>query len=171
VLAALGALVVATAAIAVLELRGDAGKSLRLQLGVPTETSVSELRSYASEARPVFWAGPPSSGRLEVTRTSHGALYVRYLPPGVELGDRHPIYTTIATYPLPNALAAMKRSAAAPGFKRAEAPRGGLAVWRRSRPTSVYLAYPGRDFLVEVFDPSPRRARTLATAGDVSRIR
>jgi hypothetical protein len=171
VLVALGLLVLATAAIAVFELRGSGGKSFRLEAGVPTEASVGELRSYASPSRPVFWAGAPSSGRMEVTHTARGALYVRYLPPGVELGDRAPVYTTIATYPMPNALAAMKRSAAATGFSQARAPRGGLAVWRRSRPTSVYLAYPGRDFLVEVFDPSPSRARTLATGGDVSRVR
>jgi hypothetical protein len=34
----------------------------------------------------------------------------------------------------------------------------------------VYLAYPKTDYLVEVYDPSPRRAHSLALSARVQRV-
>jgi hypothetical protein len=48
------------------------------------------------------------------------------------------------------------------GMKSERVPGGGLAVWRTGQGTSVYVAYPRVRYLVEVFDPSPVRARALA---------
>jgi hypothetical protein len=141
-------------------LGGDEG--LTLEDGVPTEASVSNLRGLASPARPVYWIGPPASGRLEVTKTSRNAVYVRYLPDGVELGDRRPRYTTIATYSSANAYAELLGSQRSKGMESEQVPGGGLAVWRSSAGTSVYVAYPRVKYLVEIFDPSPVRARALA---------
>jgi hypothetical protein len=135
---------------------------LTLEAGVPTEASVSDLRELASPARPVYWIGPPASGRLEATKTSSDAVYVRYLPEGVELGDRRPRYTTIATYSSANAYSELLGSQRSKGMKSERVPGGGLAVWRTSPGTSVYVAYPRVKYLVEVFDPSPVRARALA---------
>jgi len=39
---------------------------------------------------------------------------------------------------------------------------GGIAVQSARSPKSVYVAYPGSDVQVEVYDPSPERARRLA---------
>ena len=143
-------------------LGGDDG--LALENGVPTEASVSELRDLASPGRPVYWIGPPASGRLEVTKTARNAVYVRYLPPGIELGDSRPKYTTIATYSSANAYAELVESQRSTGVKSERVPGGGLAVWRTSPGTSVYVAYPRVNYLLEVFDPSPVRARALALA-------
>jgi hypothetical protein len=137
-------------------------KAFELKLGVATAASVGDLRSFASAGRPIYWIGPPKSGTLEVTRVASGAVYVRYLPPGVKVGDRTPGYTTFATYPSANAYTTLSRSGRAAGAVRVGVPRHGLAVWRVSQATSVYVAYPGTDYLIEVFDPSPRRARALA---------
>jgi hypothetical protein len=145
-------------------------KAFQLDLGEPTAASVDDLRAYASPSRPVYWVGPANSGTLEMTRTSAGAVYVRYLPAGVSVGDEAPSYTTIATYSTPDAYGTMQRSAASPGFEQANAPNGGLAVWRASKATSVYLAFPKSDYLVEVYDPSPRRARSLALSARVRRV-
>jgi hypothetical protein len=156
-------LVVAAAVVlfGVLRHRGR-DKPFELKLGIPTATSVGELRKFASAGRPVYWMGPPKAGKLEVTRNAKGELYVRYLPPGVKLGDPSASYTTIGTYPSANAFATLSRSGNAKGAMHANAARHGLAVWQRSAATSVYLAYRGTDFLIEVYDPSPRRALALA---------
>jgi len=155
-------LAVAAAVVGGLWIRGDGKKAFKLDLGVPTAASAGDLRAFASPGRPVYWVGPANSGTLELTRTKGGAVYVRYLPTGVAVGDSAPSYTTIATYSTPDAYATMQRSARTPGFRQSEAASGRLAVWRTSKATSVYLASPNSDYLVEVFDPSPRRARTLA---------
>lgn len=163
-------LAVAATIVAVLRMGGDGGKSFKLELGVPTAASASDLRAFASPSRPVYWIGPANSGTLEVTRTARGAVFVRYLPAGVAVGDRAPSYTTIATYSTPDAYATTQHSSGFRGFRHAEAPNGGLAVWRVKLPTSVYLAFPNSDYLVEVFDPSPRRARSLALSTRVRRV-
>ncbi len=163
-------LAVAVTVVVALRTRGNGRKAFQLELGVPTKTSASDLRAFASPSRPVYWIGPANSGTLEVTRTSAGAVYVRYLPTGVEVGDKAPSYTTIGTYPSPNAYATTRRSASTRGFAHSAAANGGLAVWRTSRATSVYLAFPKTDYLVEVFDPSPRRARSLALSARVRRV-
>jgi hypothetical protein len=144
--------------------------SFALENGVPTEASVSDLRGLASPGRPVYWIGPPASGRLEVTKTARDAVYVRYLPAGVELGDRRPRYTTIATYSSPNAYSELLGSQRSKGLESERIPGGGLAVWRSSPGTSVYVAFPRVKYLVEVFDPSAARARALAL-GSVQPVR
>ena len=40
-------------------------------------------------------------------------------------------------------------------------PDGGVMLWSVERPESVYAASPGSDLLVEVYSPSPERARAL----------
>src|SRR5918912_453972 len=41
---------------------------------------------------PIYWAGPASGRTYELTKTSSGRVYIRYLPRGVAPGDRRPSY-------------------------------------------------------------------------------
>jgi hypothetical protein len=47
---------------------------------------------------------------------------------------------------------------------------GGLAFQDKGHPTSVYLAYPGSNYQVEVFDPSAARARQVVLSGRVAPV-
>jgi hypothetical protein len=139
----------------------------------PTVSGVSEaeLREFAASApNTVYWAGPRSGQTYELYRTSDGRVYVRYLPAGVKVGDPRPRFLTVGTYPLPNALAAVKRIGRAPGATMQQLPGGGLAVFSSATP-SVYFAYPGEKSQVEVFTPSPSAARKLVLGGRVVPIR
>jgi hypothetical protein len=118
----------------------------------------------------VYWAGPRERHTYELTRPTDGNVYVRYLPAGVRAGDERPDFTTVGTYPRPRALArlrALARDAQGVTFR---VPHRGFAVYARGRPTSVYLAFPGEDVQVEVYDPSPQRARQIARSGRVRPI-
>ena len=42
------------------------------------------------------------------------------------------------------------------------------SAWRK--PDNAYIAYPGTDLQIEVYDPKAGRAFELATAGAISRI-
>lgn len=140
--------------------------------GEPQEVSVQDLRAFASSSDgPVYWAGAVPGRTLELTKTNRNHTYVRYLGAGAQPGDRRAIFTTVATYPRQRSYQEATRAAKLKGAKSRPAPGGGLAVWRDSRPTSVYLAYPGQDALVEVFDPSPQRASKLALSGDIGPVR
>src|SRR5439155_25437695 len=74
---------------------------------------------------PVYWAGPRDGYTYEVTKTATGKVYVRYLPPGVRVGDKRASFLIIATYPFPNAFNALKAVA---GGLEIPLPGGGIAV-------------------------------------------
>jgi hypothetical protein len=48
---------------------------------------------------------------------------------------------------------------------------GGIAVYRKRGSTHVYVAYPGSNYQIEVFDPTPGKARRLVAAESVSPVR
>jgi hypothetical protein len=139
----------------------------------PVAATVDDLRALSGTAgHPVYWIGRRPTNTYELTQTSDGSIYVRYLPPGVELGDRRPNFTTIGTYPHPNSMNTVEQAARREGAVSRSIRGGGLSVSNTSRPRSVYLAYPSEpDLLLEVYDPSPSRARRLASSGRVKPVR
>jgi hypothetical protein len=129
--------------------------------------SVRELRNVAAGVHhPIFWLGPRSGYTYELRQTAADKIYVRYLPHGVPPGTTS-AYLTVATYPFPGAYAAVAQAAAARGAVKLKLAHHGLAVLDQAYPESVHLAYPGVDYQVEVYDPTPRRALQLVAAGKV----
>jgi hypothetical protein len=132
----------------------------------PSLVSLAKLRDLAAEnGGPLYWAGARQGRAYEVTRTSGGTTYLRYLKEGVSAGDLAP-QLTVVTYTLPNALSRL-RAGRSGRSTRIQLPGGGLAVIDSSRPTNVHLAYPRQSVQVEVFAPEPGLARRLVEAGDV----
>jgi hypothetical protein len=124
----------------------------------------------ATVHHPVYWAGPKPGFTYELTRTSDGRIFIRYLPTGVRVGTNEPKYLTIATYPVKNALAAVRVIGKRGGSTPAPISGGGIAAVDKTHPTSVYLAYPGSPYQIEIFDPSPATARGIALSGQVVRL-
>lgn len=136
--------------------------------GGASAASESDLKAFAeSAAHPVYWAGPKEGYTYELTRTTNGFVYVRYLPEDTEVGDPRSRFLTIGTYPRGGAFAELKRAAKAEGAISLKVERGGIAVFSQSRPTSVYFGYPDARYQVEVYHPSPDEARRLALSGQV----
>jgi hypothetical protein len=115
---------------------------------------------------PVYWVGPRESRTLEVTESPTGNVVVRYLPVGARVGDPRPALS-VATYPIDDAYSVTRDAAGSPGAVRVAIGGGGVAFYSPSAPTSVFLAYPGSRVQIEVFDPSPGRARALVASGAV----
>lgn len=134
----------------------------------PAAATQDRLRSLSiDEGHPIYWIGPMSGMTYELTRTSSGRIFVRYLPKGVPVGSQKADYTIVGTYPVPNATGVLQALAKKSGERRLSVPGGGIAVYSSSRPTNVYLAYPGSNLQIEVFDPSAERARKIVTSGQV----
>jgi hypothetical protein len=134
----------------------------------PVAASVAGLRRLARKiGHPIYWAGPKTGYSYELTERRDGAIFVRYLPPGVRGGDPRNDLLIIATYPYANALAALRRVTNGKGIK---VPGGGLALVHEGYPQSVHLAYPRMDFQVEVYDSSPRISRQVAVSGRVEPV-
>jgi hypothetical protein len=143
---------------------GDAD-STAIPTGVPVATTPQTLSEFAkTHHTPVYWAGGLPARKLELT-TTREATFVRYLPKGVQAGDPRATFTTIATYSLPNAYATAAGRRTQPGMASRKTPGGGLAVWSRQKPTSVYVAFRGVPHLVEVYDDRGREALELALSG------
>jgi hypothetical protein len=134
----------------------------------PVAAGPAELRGLANEAgHPVYWVGPRPNRIYELTRTSSGRIFIRYLPPGVRVGNRSAQFTIVGSYPVENALDVLRELSEQEGQRSASVPGGGFAVYSASSPNNVYLAYPDEDVQIEVFDPSAERALRLATTGRV----
>lgn len=132
-----------------------------------TITSTAELRALSKNLnQPIYWAGRRPSRQLELTRTSMGRVYIRYLPADESAGSTRK-YLTVATYPFRRPLAALRTVARRQGTSTFPVPGGGIALETRAPGTSVYLAYPNENVQVEVFAPSRGVARRLATSGQV----
>ena len=133
--------------------------------------SAKDLAALSTTVRhPVYWAGPAPGYTYELTRTPDGRIYIRYLHSGTPLGSRRPVLA-IGTYPLKDAPAAISRIAAQQRSKAMRLKGGGLAVQDTKHPTSIYLAYPGSNYQIEVYDPSPARALQLVVSGKIIPIK
>lgn len=153
-------------------LRGHAaGKTTLPPVGAPAAVSETQLRALAAQSnRAIYWAGP-KKGTYELTRTTDGRIYIRYVPSPDKVGDRTPSYLTVGTYPTKNAFQAINLAAARQGGVSAKIDHGGLLVFNNSSPKSVYFSYPKSSSQVEVYDPSPLQARALVLGGSIKPIR
>jgi hypothetical protein len=150
-------------------LRGD-DSSATSRAAAPAGVSATMLASFASaHDGPVYWVGPMASRKLELTATSAGT-FVRYLPLSAPVGDSERAIT-VATYPMRNAFATATTRAKSPQMSSRETDDGTLAVWSKTRPTSVYLAFPGVSQLIEVYSPDAAQARSLALSGRIRPVR
>jgi len=165
------AIAVVAGFVAWLALRGGSSSSAPPEQSAPNgaaAVTAAKLRNLAASVKhPIFWLGPKPGYTYELTKTPSGKIYVRYLPAGAEIGADKP-YLTVATYPFPGAFPAIKKSAAAKGAVSARLAHGGLAILDEGYPESVHLAYPGVDYQVEVYDPTPARAMQLVSAGQLT---
>jgi hypothetical protein len=134
----------------------------------PVAATPDRLRELSVEAgRPIYWLGPQDGGTYELTRTPNNRIFVRYLPTGTPVGTTEAKYPLVGTYPVDNAYDVLKELAKAGGESSFTAPKNGFAVYSTEHPTNIYLAYPGSDVQIEVYDPSAAHARELITSGQV----
>jgi hypothetical protein len=129
--------------------------------GPVTASTAMLTRLETKRGKPVYWLGTRPGRTMELTRSPDGRVYLRYLPAGVAPGAKAP-YLTVATYPLANAFAATRATSVEKGMVRVPVSGGAIAFYSRSRPTSVYLSFPGSNEQIELFDPSPSVVHALA---------
>lgn len=165
-LGAVIAVALAAGFVAWLVLRDNDSSSRAQASGATAMTPTGLARLARTVRHPVFWLGPRRNITYEVTQTGNGKIYVRYLPAGVDVGSGKP-YLTVATYPFPGSYAAIRKQAGAKGAVAARLADGGIAVLDNGYPQSVHIAYPGLNYQVEVYDPTPARAMHLVSAGQL----
>jgi hypothetical protein len=132
----------------------------------PAIVSADELREKATEQEgPIYWAGEQEGSEIEFSQPQAGRTYVRYLTGGAEAGDPNAEFLTIGSYEFKDAAKALKEQAKKPDGVLAAAPGGGVVYFNTTQPQSVYLAYPGEETQIEVYDPNPKRSLGLVSSG------
>ena len=146
----------------------DSSSASRAATGGAEAVSADTLRERATElGSPIYWAGPQEGATLELTEENAGeAVYVRYLTGGAEPGSKNTEFLTIGTYAFADPVKALEEQAKQSGGRLSSAPGGGAVYHDRDTPNSFYLAYPGTEVQVEVYDPDPeRRGNSSARVG------
>jgi hypothetical protein len=115
---------------------------------------------------PVYWAGPRLGVGYEVTRLAEGRTYVRYLPEGEAVESKTP-FLTVGSYEQANALDEIRKLGQKPGATLVEIGGGGSAYAEGPDATSAYVAFPGVDTQIEVYDPQGGRALQLIRSGAI----
>ncbi|HET7510589.1 MAG TPA: hypothetical protein VFJ65_10115 [Solirubrobacterales bacterium] len=148
---------------------GDSGTtSTATTSGSSSATVVPEsglLRAMKGAGYPVYWAGPRLGVEYEVSRQEDRA-FVRYLPKGEEPESERK-FLTVGSYKDSKALAGIRESGQKAGAILVQIDGGGTAYAEGVDATSAYMAFPGVNTQVEVFDPKPGEALRLIRSGAI----
>jgi hypothetical protein len=129
--------------------------------------SVEDLRALAgSLGHPLYWAGPKAGTTYELKVNEDGAVYIRYLPTGTEVGSNQGVLTVV-TYPVTNGFDVTREGGKVKGTVTEELEGGAVAIYARDNPHNVYVGFPGEDVQVEVYSPSAAQAPSLVTRGKI----
>lgn len=164
IVAVLVALIVFLVAALLLSLVHDGGDSTDAEGDAgPRIVTAAQLSEFAAETHtPVYWLGERPGSRLELTETSPGSTYIRYLGGDAEAGDPRAKFVTIATYPEKDGVKSIEE-AAIEGGSIEKARNGATLLLDPAVPKSVYLAFPGEPAQIEIYSPLAGVAKRLAS--------
>jgi hypothetical protein len=168
----LGAVLAVAAAVAFvvwLVIRGNGNSNTPAPRKTVAAISAQGLTTLAASlGAPIYWAGPTAHVKYELTQTPDGRYFVRYLPESVAVGSSTQ-YLFVATFPMTNAFAATTQVANRSSSVKLPVSKG-VAFYSRSTPKNIYLAFPGSNYQIEVFDPDPQHARQLVAQGQIEPV-
>jgi hypothetical protein len=162
---ALGAVILL---VVVIVLISSGGESSGGESGGAEIVSADALREdVAGGEAPVYWAGERRGTEIELSQPGGGRTFVRYLSGGAEAGDPHPNFLTVGTYAVANPVSALRKLGKRPGGVVGSAPGHAIVYFNKVEPHSVFLAYPGVEVEIEVYDPDFTHALQLVNSGQI----
>jgi hypothetical protein len=141
-------------------------KTFSLTVGKPTIVTEQQLRQYGADNGTVYWAGAEADQEYELTRSSAGATFIRYLPKGVKAGSEQK-YLTVATYPEENGYSLLQESVNSKTLTAQKTKSGALVVINPQTVQSTYFSFPKANFQVEVFSPTSDQSKDLVLQGKI----
>jgi hypothetical protein len=123
-----------------------------------------ELKNLVSEQKlTAYWSGPIGGATYSINANQSGQVFIRYIEKGQKCDSQTREYRVIATYSQAGAFESTKAAGnQANGVSLANTD-GSIVYFNKESPTNVYLAYPEIEYQIEIFDPDPKKAVTLAT--------
>ena len=126
-----------------------------------TESQLREL--IISEKLIVFWTGPMTKSLYMLNTKKSGQSILTYLPQKVNSQKVVVNTRVIGTYYSQKAFAESLNIAASDGnvsFKNAD---GNLVFYLKDRETGVFVAIPNSSYQIEIYDPIPGQAISIAS--------
>lgn len=124
----------------------------------------SELKSIISENNiQAYWTGPLKDATYSLNSSTAGQVFIRYVPKGEECDDVRPNFRVIATYEEVDAFATTESAGTTADGVSLLNTDGSIVYFNKNVPTNVYVAYPGINYQIEIYDPDPKEAVSLAT--------
>jgi hypothetical protein len=135
----------------------------------PIGLSADELMAEAKAIEtPIYWAGPVDGDSYELTRTTQGYLYIRYLPHGTPVGATGSKFLIVATYPRTGASGALKDwQKEKTGSGTIAGPDGSIVFVDPSDAKTVVVAFPNVDYEIEIYAPGHGQALAIAESGKI----
>lgn len=127
----------------------------------------NELRNVIStEKITAYWAGPIKGATYSLNTTNSGQVFIRYVQKDQVCDSDTKDFRVIATYTLSGAYETTKLAGSQSNGVSLENQDGSVVYFNKDLPTNVYLSYPGIDYQIEIYDPNPKSAVTLATSSN-----
>ena len=129
----------------------------------------SQLRDLVSaEKLTVYWTGPMAKSLYTLDTTKKSQIVLTYLPKKSNANTSGKITSTriVGTYFSPSAFADSLNVAtknANVSFKNVD---GNLVFFPKERRTGVFVAIPNSNYQIEIFDPIPGQALSIASLRD-----
>lgn len=141
----------------------DVNSGVNLITSGQTALTESELISAVkSTGNSVFWIGASAGDKYAFNNLAEDQNFIRYLPGGNGVSDTTEKYRIIGTYADPNAYSTMQQAAASNTGISSVNPDGSIVFYSKATPLHVYLAFKDLPYQIEIFDPTPGVALTLA---------
>jgi hypothetical protein len=147
----------------------QAGRALPVTQGERLGLRLAALKKQvASIGKPVYWIGSKPDVTYEYIRNPNGNVYLRYLPKGVPVGASG-LYPTVGTYAMKNAAATTRKAGGQVGAVRVKVA-GAEAFYTKAKRSSIYVAFTGSDYQIEVYDPDAAQALAAVKSGQLKAV-
>ena len=129
----------------------------------------SQLITAVRDAKvTIYWVGPQGDTRYLLTIDKTGSGIIRYIPISGAVSSTTTATRTVATYNANGAYAKSVSVSTKVGNSTFQNADKSLVFYKNSDTNDIFMAFPGKNFQVEIFDPVAGQALSLAVlAGQV----
>ena len=140
-------------------------------IGGKVALTESELIAAVKQiGKDVYWAGPVKNAKYTLAVPADGQAYVRYLPNGQGITDTKPNYVVIATYTTTDAFKVTQAAGNTSNGVTFINAEGAAVYYSKTTPTNVYVAYPNKNYQIEIFDPIAATSLDIASKAGALRL-
>lgn len=129
------------------------------QVALTESELISAVKKVGSS---VYWLGSAVGNKYAFNNLAADQNFIRYLPGGNGVADTAQKYRIIGTYKDQTAYETMKKASLSSTGVSSTNPDGSIVYYDKATPLHVYLAFKNLPYQIEIFDPTPGAALSLA---------